>query len=69
MVAGKEVDLQRMMDRLNKTTTDYGMKNIKITIDREEIEQATEFCYFGSLISSDTKCHKEIKKRLFSPFQ
>src|SRR6218665_2763959 len=26
MVAGKEDDLQRMMDRLNKTTTEYGMK-------------------------------------------
>jgi len=26
MVAGTEDDLQRMMDRLNKTTTEYGMK-------------------------------------------
>jgi len=25
-VADNEEDLQRMMDRLNKTTTDYGMK-------------------------------------------
>ena len=30
----------------------------------EEIEQVTEFCYLGSLISSDAKCHKEIKKRI-----
>ena len=62
LVAGKEDDLQRMMDRLNKTTTEYGTKintkktkvmkisriegeekNLKITIDGEEIEQVTEF--------------------------
>src|SRR6218665_1476033 len=83
MVAGKEDDLQRMMDRLNKTTTEYGMKintkktkvmkisrvegeekNMKITIDGEEIEHVSEFCYLGSLISSDANCHKEIKKRM-----
>jgi len=83
MAAGKEEDLQRMMDRLNKTTTEYGMKinpkktkamkiirvdgeekNMKITIDGEEIEQVTEFCKLGSLISSNAKCHKEIKKRI-----
>jgi len=34
-------------------------KNMKITIDGEEIEQVTEFCYLGSLISDDAKCHKE----------
>src|SRR6218665_2526551 len=38
-------------------------KNMKIKIDGEEIEQVTEFCFLGSLISSDAKCHKEIKKR------
>jgi len=83
MVADKEDDLQRMMDSLNKTTTEYEMKintkktkvmkisriegeekNTKITVDGEETEQVTEFCYLGSLISSDAKCHKEIKKRI-----
>ena len=55
-----------MMDRLNKTTTEYGMKintkkvkvsrvegeekNMKITVEGKEIEQVTEFCYLGSLI-------------------
>ena len=39
-------------------------ENVKITIDGEEIEQVTEFCYLGSLISSDAKCHKEIKNRI-----
>ena len=37
---------------------------MKITIDGEEIEQVIEFCYLESLISSDAKCHKEIKKRI-----
>ena len=80
MVAGKEDDLQRMMDRFNKTTTEYGIKintkktkvmkisrvgeekNMKIIIDEEEIEQVTEFCCLGSLISSDAKCHKKSRK-------
>src|SRR6218665_2142922 len=35
---------------------------MKITIN--EIEQVTEFCYLGNLISSDAKCHKEIMKRI-----
>ena len=39
-------------------------KNMKITINGEKIEQVTEFCYLGSLISDDAKCHKEIKKRI-----
>ena len=64
MVQRKEENLQRMIDRLNKTTKEYGMKintkkikvmkismveakekNMKITINGEEIEQVTEFCY------------------------
>jgi len=81
--AGKEEVSHRMMDSLNQTTTEYGMKintkktkvikisrvegeekNMKITIDGEEIEQVSEFCYLERLISSDAKCHKEIKKRI-----
>ena len=37
---------------------------MKITIDGKEIKQVTEFCYLGSLISDDAKCHTEIKKRI-----
>ena len=37
---------------------------MKITIDGEEIEQVTKFCYLGSPISDYAKCHKEIKKRM-----
>ena len=74
---GKEEDLQRMMNRSNKTTKiwnktkhqrDEGIrrvkgeeKNMKIAIDGEEIKQVTEFCYLRSLISDDAKCHREIK--------
>lgn len=39
-------------------------KNMKITIHGDEIEQATEFCYLGSQISDDAKCHKEKTKRI-----
>ena len=38
-------------------------KNMKIKIDGEEIEQVTEFCYLGSLISRDYTC-RDIKKRM-----
>jgi|SRR6218665_518147 len=81
MVAGKKDDLKRMMDRLNKTTTEYGMKtntkktkvmkinrvegekkNLKITIDEEEIEQVTEFYYLGSLISSNANATQKSRK-------
>ena len=37
---------------------------ICIKINGEEIEQVTEFCYLGSVISSDAKCHKEIRRRI-----
>jgi hypothetical protein len=37
---------------------------ICIKISGEEIEQVKEFCYLGSLISSDAKCHKEIRRRI-----
>ena len=46
------------------SSVDGEEKNMKITIDGEEIEQVTEVCYLGSLISSDAKCHKKIKKRI-----
>lgn len=83
MLANKEEHLQHIMDELNRTSEEYGMKinikktkvmrisreakgekNMKITINGEEVEQVTEFCYLGSLISEDAKCHKEIKKRI-----
>src|SRR5688572_9052884 len=69
------------MDRLNETSTEYGMRiNIKktkvmkiskgeettvnIRIEGKEIEQVKEFCYLGSLITTDAKCHKEIRRRI-----
>src|SRR5688572_26428262 len=70
-----------MMDRLNTTSTEYGMKiNIKKTkvlkiskgketavrihIGGKQIEQVKEFCYLGSMITTDAKCHREIKRRI-----
>src|ERR1700733_10155316 len=38
--------------------------SISIINDGEEIEQVKEFCYLGSLISSDAKCHKEIRRSI-----
>jgi len=36
---------------------------MKIAIDVEEMEQVTEVCYLGNLVSDDAKYHTEIKKR------
>ena len=81
MLARSQEGLQEMMDRLNETSTEYGMRiNIKktkvmkiskgeettvnIRIEGKEIEQVKEFCYLGSLITTDAKCHKEIRRRI-----
>jgi len=79
MVAKSQKGLQAMMDRLDTTSREYGMRiNIKktkvlkiskgketivrINIGGKEIEQGKEFCYLGSMITTDAKCHREIKR-------
>ena len=37
---------------------------VKITIDGKELEQVGKFCYLGSMITNDAKCHVEIKRRI-----
>src|ERR1043165_1859263 len=37
---------------------------VKITINREEVEQVKSFCYLGSVITTDARCHKDIKRRI-----
>src|SRR5688572_24545830 len=37
---------------------------VKITIDGKELEQIGKFCYLGSMITTDAKCHVEIKRRI-----
>ena len=81
MVSSTNAGLQRMMDVLNATSKEYGMKiNIKktkvmrisrterakakILIDGNSLEQVMEYCYLGSTVTSDGKCHKDIRKRI-----
>src|SRR6218665_3807660 len=81
MVAKSQKGLQAMMDRLDRTSREYGMKiNIKktkvlkiskgketmfrINIGGKEIEKVKEFCYLGSVITTDAKCHREIRSIL-----
>ena len=81
MVSSTNAGLQRMMDVLNTTSKEYGMKiNIKktkvmrisrtegakakILIDGNSLEQVMEYCYLGSTVTSDGKCHKDIRKRI-----
>ena len=37
---------------------------VKITIGGEEIEQVKSFCYLGSMITPDARCHSDIKRRI-----
>jgi len=81
MVSSSNAGLQRIMDSLNRTSGEYGMKiNIKktktmrisrtegrkltITINGIKLEQVSQFCYLGSVITEDCRCHTEIKRRI-----
>src|SRR6218665_4051611 len=35
-----------------------------IVIEGERIEEVKEFCYLGSMISNDAKCHREIRRKI-----
>ena len=39
-------------------------RTVKISIDGKELEQVGKFCYLGSIIISDAKCHVEIRRRI-----
>ena len=42
-----------------------GKENVvKIHIEVTEIEQVREFCYLGSMITTDAKCHREVKRKI-----
>jgi hypothetical protein len=42
----------------NKETT------VTIIINGEKVEQVGEFCYLGSVVTTDAKCHSEIRRRI-----
>ena len=81
MTSSSNTGLQRMMDSLNRTSSEYGMRiNIKktkimrmsrkgdkkmsITVNGSKLEQVSQFCYLGSMITEDCRCHTEIKRRI-----
>src|SRR6218665_3666496 len=39
-------------------------RTVKISIDGKELEQVGKFCYLGSMITSNAKCHVEIRRRI-----
>ena len=41
-----------------------GEETINITLNGEEIEQVKKFCYLGSVVTEDARCHVEIKRRI-----
>src|SRR6218665_4160823 len=74
LIAASQKGLQWMMDRLNTISEEYDMtkimrissgkeRTVKVSIDGKELEQVGKFCYLGSMITSDAKCHVEIRRR------
>ena len=53
MVTVTEMGLQRLMNKLND-----------IRVDRQSMELAKNFKYFGSIITEDGKSHSDIKVRI-----
>jgi hypothetical protein len=39
-------------------------KPMTVNINGNKLEQVTQFCYLGSIITEDCRCHAEIKKRI-----
>jgi len=80
MVSSSNAGLQRIMDSLIRTSEygmkiiikktktmrisrTEGRKLI-ITINGIKLEQVSQFCYLGSVITEDCRCHTEIKRRI-----
>src|ERR1043165_8327522 len=36
----------------------------RIKINGEEVEQVKSFCYLGSMITTDARCHNDVKRRI-----
>ena len=80
MIAKNEAGLQEIMDVLNSTSLESGMKiNIKktkvmkisqvggevnITINGTKIEQVKSFKYLGHTMTDDGRCENEINSRI-----
>jgi len=39
-------------------------RKLTITINGIKLEQVSQFCYLGSVITKDCRCHTEIKRRI-----
>src|SRR6218665_3296623 len=50
--------------KVMKIGKEKGEETMMIVIEGERIEEVKEFCYLGSMISNDAKCHREIRRRI-----
>ena len=80
LIATSKEELQRLLDKLNQVSGNYGMRiNTKktkvmaatrngeilnISVSGKRLEQVDCFKYLGSLISKESDCSKEIRARL-----
>ena len=77
MVAGTEMWLQRLMNKLNDTAKNLGIQTnvqktktmvvlwdggcVNITVDGQRIEQVKSFKYFGLVIAKDGRSYRDVK--------
>ncbi len=40
------------------------IKEVALWLNEQKIEQVHEFCYLGSMITEDAKCHREVRRRI-----
>ncbi len=78
LIASTEKELQDLLDRIIRTGHRFGLKlniqktkvmrlgggTVNITVEREKLEQVSDFTYLGFEITDNSECRKEIRNRL-----
>src|SRR6218665_182777 len=80
LVAEDDGQLQELTDEVHSSSQRFGLKinvektktitigkqqkTVEIKIERETLEQVTDFIYLGGVITEDGRCTKDIKRRI-----
>ena len=78
LLACSEIQLQELVDQLERVSRKYGLlinaektktittnsTSYKIVINNSYLERVTSFPYLGSLLTDDTECSEDIRRRL-----
>src|SRR6266536_6656587 len=47
---------------IRNSRTEGRLLTVSVTINGNKLEQVKQFCYLGSMITEDCRCHMEIKR-------